>query len=150
MYKSPLILTVRAVSTEFAQRLYAPVVWIAGGIAFVLIAVLSWAVTVSAWWWLLLGPVVVATLIAATAAIIAGLVIKLVRPKQTKVQRSKVKSFVDNLQQSSETIRTPKFILLFRLVKDSVFPSEKNLVRELSSNASSLKADLQEIIDSFR
>lgn len=150
MNKSPLFLAVRAISTEFAQRIYVPIVGIAGGISLILIGLLIWFVTMSAWWWLLLAPIIMLTIMFIFAAVIVGLLLKALKPEQTKDQRKKVKQFVDTVQNSSEAIQTPQFVILFRLVKDVIWPSDKGYVRELAANATSLKSGLQDIITSFK
>lgn len=150
MKQIPIFLAVRAIGTEFAQRVYIPVVSIIGGCSLLLIALLVWFVTMSVWWWLLLAPVILLVVIFIAVAVIVGLLLKALRPDQTKSQHQQVKKFVDSLQASSEAIQTPKFIILFRLVKDVVWPSERGYVRELAANASSLKSGLQDIIASFK
>lgn len=149
MKLSPLLLAVRAVSAEFARRIYLPIVAIAAVVIVVVTALLIWAVTVSAWWWLLFVPVIFAELVFTTAAIIAWFALKLLRPQQTSTQKKNVRSFVDTIQQSSEAIQTPKFVILFRLVKDVMFPGKQSYVRELASTANSLRTDFQTVIRSF-
>lgn len=150
MKATPFVLAIRAISAEFAQRVYVPVVIIGAVIIVIAIALLTWAVTVSAWWWLLFVPVIFFSLLFALGAVVAWFALRLLRPKQNSAQRSNVRSFVDSIQQASETIATPKVVILFRLVKDMVFPSEKSYVRELSANATSLKSGLQTIVASFK
>jgi len=150
MILTPLVLAIRAVSAEFARRVYIPVVCIAGGIALALIILLIWLTTLSGWWWLLLGPVILATLAAIIVALVSGFIIKLVNPTQNKEQRGLVKSLVDEIQKTSEVVQTPKFIILFRLVRDITFPGKKSYINELTATATSLKTGLQKIIASFQ
>jgi hypothetical protein len=150
MKLSPIFLAIRAISTEFAARLYVPIVWIVSISLAVLLGLVIWLVTLSGWWWLALVPLIIATLIFGVLAGVIGLLLSLLKPAQNKDQRTKVKAFVDALQGSSEAVSTPKFIILFRLVKDAVRPSEKGFVKELSSNASTLRTGFQAIIASFR
>lgn len=147
---SPLFLAIRAISAEFAQRIFAPTIYIVGGALLVLIGISIWLVTISGWWWWLLAPLILLSVLFIFAVTIAGLIIRLLRPQQTKTQRGEVRSFVDALQGTSEAIQTPKFILLFRLVKDILFPTEKGLVQELSGNASTLKNGLKTLVASFQ
>jgi hypothetical protein len=149
MKLSPIVLAIRAISTEYAARMYVPVVWIISSALVVVIAILIWLVTLSGWWWFALAPVILVSIVYIVAAVIAGFLLSLLKPKQTKDQRTKVKAFVDALQGSSEAISTPKFIVLFRLVKDTVTPSEKGFVKELSSNATTLRTGFQEIVKTF-
>lgn len=147
---SPLVLTIRAVSTEFARRIYMPIVITVGVILLVLICVLIWLVTVSGWWWLALAPLLVVSTAFTIIALFIGLLINVLRPDQTKQQSKEVRAFVDTLQEASETIQTPKFILLLRLAKDAISPSERGFVREISTRSSSLKSGFQKILASFK
>lgn len=150
MNLSPLILAVRAIATEFANRIYLPVVVIAGSILFVLLILFIWLVTLSGWWWFGLVPVIFVSIIFTILATITGFLIYLLKPSQSKTQKRKVKSFVDGIQKSAEAVQTPKFLLLIRLIKDVVMPGSRSYVRELASTATDMKADLQDIIDSFK
>jgi hypothetical protein len=147
---TPFVLAIRAVSAEFAHRVYIPAICIAGGIAAVLIIVLVWLVTVSGWWWLLLAPVLLLTIAGMVAALIAWFLIKLVRPQQTKEQRTLVRSLVDEVQKTSEVVQTPKIIILFRLVKDIALPTKKSFIGDISTTASSLKTGLRSVVTSFK
>jgi len=146
---NPLFLAVRAVSAEFARRIYVPVVY-GGGIAlFVLLSLSIWLVTMSGWWWLLLAPVILIGLVFLTAAILVQLAIAKLRPGQTAQQKKTVRGFVDSLQKTSEAISTPKFIILFRLVKDLLMPGKGSYIDELSGTASSLRSGFKDVINLF-
>ena len=149
MKLSPLLLAVRAVSAEFAQRLFIPVVVITGIVLLALLIVVVWLVTASPWWWLLLAPLILVTVIVVFAVALTRIAIVFLRPQQTKQQRKTVKGFVDALQAASETIQTPKFILLFYVARDVLFPSKESFVSKVSSNASSLQSGLKAVIASF-
>lgn len=149
MQNSPFVLAIRAVSAEFAQRIFLPIVGIVGGALVVLIALSIWLVTLSGWWWFILAPLILICLFATFATVIAGLVIRILNPPQTKQQRTHVRSFVDSLQFASDTVQTPKFILFFRLVMNMLQPSKKGIVNELSHNAASLQRDFRAIIALF-
>lgn len=150
MYLNPIALAIRAVSAEFAKRMYIPVTLITGGILVVLIGFSIWLVTMSGWWWFLLGPLLFLAIVFVIAATLTALLINILKPAQNKTQRKEVRQFVDSLQHTSEAIQTPKFIILFRLVKDVVFPSQQGYIRELTANATSLKGGLENIIHSFK
>lgn len=142
-------MAIRAISTEFGQRIYVPIVLITAGVAVVLIGLLIWLVTLSGWWWFLLAPIILLTIMFIFVAVIAGFLIKFLQPVQTKDQRKSVKRFVDLLQESSDAIQTPKFIILFRLVKDTIAPNDRGYVRELAGKATSLKYEFQSIVTLF-
>lgn len=150
MKLSPLLLAVRAISVEFAHRIYYPVSISGAAVLFVLICGSIWLVTISAWWLFLLVPVVLGFLLFSTISIIAGLVLRLIQPSVTSEQKKDIKRFVDRIQKLAEAVGTPKFVLLFRLIKDVVFPDTSGFIGELTSHTAALKPDFDRIVDSFR
>lgn len=149
MKLSPLVLAIRAVAAEFAQRIFLPVVLITGGVIIVLLGVTIWLTTLSGWWWFLLAPLIVVTVLTIFATVISWTALRVLTPPQTKDQQKQIRAFVDDLQETSEAIQTPMFILLFRVVKDVLFPGKESYIGKLSSTALSLKSSLQAIITSF-
>lgn len=147
---TPYIRAVRAISAEFARRLYMPIVITVASMLVVLLALTVWLITISAWWWLLMVLLIIATVVFAVIATIAGVVITLFTPNQSKVQKQSVKKFVDKLQEVAETLQTPKFILMVRLIKDVAVPSDAGMVTQLTSHVSSVRPDFQAIVDSFK
>lgn len=147
---NPLLKAIRAVSTEFARRIFVPLVWIIGSIIFVAFIVGIWLTTLSSWWWLLLVPIIACAVIFTIASLVVGLAIRFVRPQQSKQQRTEVGAFVTKLQQVAEVLQTPKAVLLFRLAKDTIFPSKDGFIGEVTSHAKTVKPDFQAIVNSFK
>ena len=147
---TPLVLAIRAIATEFAQRVYTIVLIVAAAIIIVLIAVSIWLVSMSAWWWVLVIVFIAWILLGAILLTIAGVIITMTRPLQTKAQKKLVKTFVDKLQSVSEVLQTPRYMLLFRLVKTSLNPQRYNIIKNLTEHTIGLQRDLDEIIRSFR
>ena len=147
---SPLFLAVRAISSEFARRIYLPVVWIGSGSLVALLFVTGWLTSLSAWWLFLLVPVIVLTALFIIIAAIIGVAIQMLRPYQTSDQRIAVSSLVNKLQEVSEAFQMPKTLLLLRLAKDTLFPNGESFIGEMTSHAVTLKPDFQAIIASFR
>lgn len=144
-----LFLTIRALSVEFARRLYVPVFVIGAVVLAVLLAVSIWLTTVNAWWWILFGLVIISIVLFLIIAAIVRIIIGVVRPEQTTSQSKAVKQFVDKLQDVADTVQTPKLFLLFRLVLDTLRPTSRGLVQTMSSHAGSTKKDFEEIKKSF-
>lgn len=142
-------LAIRAIGAEFANRIYMPVLFIGLAAALVLIALVIWLTTMSAWWWLLAIPVVIIISVAIGIAVIVRLIIRYVTPTQTKTQKRAVKEFVSKLQHLSETAHTPKFLLLFRLVRDIAAPRENGYIGGLANDTFSLKKDFSAISKTF-
>lgn len=147
---SPLVLAIRAVAAEFAQRIFMPIVYIGSGILVVCLGISIWLVTINGWWWILLGFFILLSLAFAFAMTVAGLIITLLKPRQTKAQRRDVGTFVDSLQGAAEILQTPKSFVFFRLVKDVLFPNKESFVHQVSNHASSLRSGFRSIIDSFQ
>ena len=144
------ILTVRAVASEFARRLYRPVAIGFSVSAVVVIAILIWLLTMSAWWLLLALPLFILFIATSILIIISGIIIRSVSPPQTKHQRTSVSLFVDQLQRISEVTQTPKFILLFRAVKDVIVPAKTSFIQSVITDSVSVKADFQSLVRSFK
>lgn len=140
---------VRAIASEFARRIFKPVAIIFGVVAVVVLGLVVWLCTVSLWWLLLAIPVAAAILIAVVLLVISGIVIRIIAPRQTKVQRTKVVSLVDKIQRLSEVTQTPKALLLARAVRDIVAPTKEGFVRSIVADTSSLKTDFNDVIQSF-
>ena len=71
---NPLFLAIRAISSEFARRIYLPLVWVAGSVLALVVIIASWLVTMSAWWLILLIPAILISVVFIIVAVIAGLV----------------------------------------------------------------------------
>jgi hypothetical protein len=146
---NPILKTIRAVGAEFAGRIYKPLAITFGSIFAVLFAASIWLVTLNAWWWILLILVVVLMFIAAALFAIAGVLLRFVRPDQTKMQTTAVKSFVDKIQSLSDVAGTPKVVILFHIVRDLVTKNKNGYVRRISSETLSMQHDFRDITKSF-
>lgn len=141
---------VRAIGVVFVKRLALPVLSIVGITLLVSLAVTFWLTSLSGWWWLLLAPLLLLTVLGVFAGVIGGIILRLLTPLQTKQQKQQVHQFVDNLQTTSEAVQTPFFILLFRIMKDVLFPGKESYIGTLSTSAGSLKTSFQTIVQSFQ
>ncbi|MNH31005.1 hypothetical protein D3C79_913310 [compost metagenome] len=82
--------------------------------------------------------------------VIIKLVIRSITPLQTKQQKQAAKQFVDKLQTVAEATQTPKFILLFRIVRDIAAPRADGFVGTLATTTGSLKKDFTDLSHSFK
>jgi hypothetical protein len=143
-------LAIRSIGTEFANRLFYPVV-IAGAVAAgLLVALAFWLSTLSSWWWLLFIPIIMAICIGLAVFIVVKLVIRSITPTQTKQQKQAAKQFVDKIQTVAEATQTPKVVLLFRVVRDIAAPRESGFIGSLASTSSSLKGDFIDLKNTFK
>ena len=146
----PSLLTIRAVGSEFANRLWLPIVIIAVIISVILIGLVWWlSVNVSGWWILLAIPVSILLSVAFVVLTVFKLVIRYVAPPQNKQQRQRVGAFVDKLQSVSDAVQTPKIVLLFYIVRDIAAPRDNGFVTTLTSNSSALKGDFTKLRQTF-
>lgn len=143
------LLAIRSIGTEFANRLFYPVV-IAGAIAAgILVVITFWLTTLSSWWWLLFIPVVMAICIGLAVFVIVKLVIRSITPSQTRQQKQAAKQFVDKIQTIAEATQTPKVVLLFRVVRDVAAPRESGFIGNLTTTTGSLKSDFAKHVRTF-
>ncbi|MBC7869022.1 hypothetical protein H7X69_02500 [Candidatus Saccharibacteria bacterium] len=139
------LLAIRSIGAEFANRVFYPVLIIGIVVAIVLVALIVWLATLSEWWLLLAIPIVMVICVGAGLLAIVKLVIRYVTPPQSYLQKKAVKQFVDKLQGVAETVATPKFILLFQIVRDIAAPRENGFIGTLSSDTLSLRGDFKEL-----
>lgn len=142
------VLALRAIGTHLAMRLYIPAVVIVSVWVVVLVASGLWLTTLSNWWWLLLIPITSFVCIAFGVAIVLLLLIRFVRPMQTKAQKQAVKQFTDELQAVAETIGTPKLIILFHVVRSIAAPSKDTYLADLVAHKQ-LAGDFRNLQRSF-
>lgn len=145
----PTILAIRSIASEFFYRLYIPVL-ITFAIIFAVLFILTiWLITISGWWWILFAVIFLWFVIVAILFTISGLIIKQLTPLRTKEQKQQTKAMVDKMQRAAEVTSTPKFIILFRIVKDSLRPSERGYLSSLADETLSLRKDFSELKQSF-
>ena len=131
----------RAVSSEFASRILKPLQL--GGVigCIVLLSVGGYLISISAWWWLLQISIIIFSLLIAFAIVISRFVLRALTPTLTKVQKKGTRQFVDKMQRVSDSIGTPKLIILFRIVRDSLQKRENGFIQTISNDTSSLSGD---------
>lgn len=144
------LLAIRSIGTEFANRLFYPVVISGAVVATVLVGLGLWLTTVNLWWWLVFIPIVMAICIGLAVFIIVKLVIRSITPAQTRQQKQAAKQFVDKLQTIAEATQTPKVVLLFRIVRDIAAPKEGGFIGNLAMTTNSLKSDFSDLARSFK
>jgi len=150
MNLKPALLAIRSIAAEFARRLYFPVVIIFSIIAAALLGLSIWLITISPWWTILLVLVFIAILVVSALLLIGYVIIKRVAPTQSKPQKQQTKELVEKLLRLAEVTGTPKFILLFFVIKDVVKPSENGYIASISSDTVALKGDFISLKDSFK
>lgn len=146
----PSLLAIRSIGAEFANRLFVPIVITAAVIAVLLVGVTVWLSTLSPYWLLLFFPIIILICVGLTVFIIVKLTIRAVTPPQTKTQKQMGKNLVDKIQRLSQISGTPKFVLLFRIVRDIAAPRTDGYIAGLATEAVTLKRDFIELQESFK
>lgn len=146
----PSVLAIRSLSAEFAARLFLPVLIIIAACVVVLLGISIWLSTISLWWLILVFIVSIGTVVAIAALTFSWLVIKILAPYQTKQQKKQAKALVDKIQNVAEVTVTPKTVLLFRVIKDLLVPSQSGFISSVSTDSMSLTKDFSALRDSFK
>jgi hypothetical protein len=114
-----------------------------------LLSLSIWLTTFSEWWWLLVALLIIAVSVVIGVLVIVKLIIRSVRPSLSHMQKRQTKAFVDKLQRLSEAAQTPKFILLFQIVRDIAAPRENGFIASISTDTKSLKSDFIALAKTF-
>lgn len=149
-YMQPYLSVIRSIGAHFANRIYVPIIFIAGIVSLVSVGFIVYLGTLHELWLLLLIPVMVVISIAIGVLVVIKLTINAVTPPQTKAQKIAVRAFVDKLSRLSETAQTPKIVLLFRIVRDIAAPKKDGFIGTLASDTTSLKKDFTELTQLFK
>lgn len=146
----PTLLAIRSVGAEFANRIFVIVAITAFLASACLVGLGWWLTTFSDWWWLLFVLIVIIISVVFGVLVIVKLIIRSVAPGLSRSQKKQTRAFVDKLQRLSEVSQTPKFLLLFQVVRDIAAPRENGLIASISNDTSSLKHDFAELIRTFK
>jgi membrane protein implicated in regulation of membrane protease activity len=141
---------IRAISSEFITRKCKTLILIAGGISLIALLVTLWLTTLSPWWWLLAALIISFVIIEIIAILIARTLLKKLQPMLSKIQASHVVSFVDKLEKVAENVQLSPFIVMYRVIRDLIYPSDKTFISELASSTSLLHSDFVELQKSFK
>lgn len=141
---NPFILTLRAVGAGLAQKLLFPIMIIIG-IWFVLFFGLAfWLTTIGEWWWLLLIPLTSLLCVTLAVGFVVFSLIRYVRPAQNKEQKQAVEQFIAKLQGVTDITSTPKFLILFRVVRSIASPTKDTYLADVVNNKK-LVGDFREL-----
>ena len=140
---------IRAIGAEFAHQLWLVVFITCLVVGVLLVGILIWLTTVSVWWWLLALPIGVGSSVATAILIVFRLLIRYVRPAQTKQQKNDIKAFVGKLQFASEFTTTPKFLILFRVIRSIAAPKSETYLQEILETKN-LQKDFRTIVGGFK
>lgn len=140
---------IRAVGSEFVARKLRSTALTMGILAVIVLMVSLWLTTLSAWWWLLATVVIAAVILLVLTYLLAAFVIKRLRPELTKTQRTGVRDFVDKLERVADSLGTPVFMIVFRVLRDMKWPRQPNYIQTVAADSTSLHTDLAKLSKLF-
>lgn len=147
------ILAIRAITSVYAQQLLMPILWIGLGIYAFVMAIIIWIAYVASPWWLLLALMPTALIIVGVLlwAIVWGLS-KRLSPPLDKKKRQATKKFVSHIGRVAEQIGTPKFVLVFRVIRDVLSAptnSSQTFIGEIASTPGEMHRDFEKLRELF-
>lgn len=140
---------IRAIGSELAWRLVKPMIIAGVLLAVALITLGGWLTTQHVLWWILEAVFIAYAVLFVLMVVIVRLLFRLFTPDTNKTQRKAVKQFVDKLQRVADTVGISRFILLFRLAKQIIMPSQQNFIKQIAEDSTTLHTDLLAVIKSF-
>lgn len=146
----PPLFAIRSIGAELANRIYVFVAIVASIILACVLGLSVWLTSLSDWWWLLVILLVIVASVVIGVLVIVKLIIRSVRPPLTHLQKQQTKAFVDKLERLSEVAQTPKFVLLFQVVRDITAPRENGFIASVSTDTKTLKSDFVALSNTFK
>lgn len=146
----PTLQASRSIAAEFIRRLYAPIALTVGIVFVCLLALSVWLTTLSIWWWIAVGFMTFLLLLLIGILLVLRIIVNNIAPTRSRTQKTQTKAFVDKLQNVSEVIQTPKFILLFRIIRDVIWRRKTSYLSTLTNDTASLKRDFMALADTFQ
>jgi hypothetical protein len=145
---SSTVQAVRAVTSEYAKQLLRPLLFIGVGSYAVVMAIIGWIAYAASPWWLLLA-FIPTLLFCVGLAIWIGVRVTASRiaPDMNRQQKTATRKVVKLVGSVAEQLGTPRFILIFRIIKDVVFPpsSKQTLIGELAETPGQLHRSFNEL-----
>ncbi len=141
-------LAVRAIGSRFGIILWNQVVTVAVITTIVIGGLLWWLISASSWWWILAIFIGIALSICATLLGIFRILLNYVNPVKTTEQKQATNAFVEKIQFVQEFTSTPKFIILFRIVRSVAAPSSEKYLEEIFESKN-LKRDFLAVVKLF-
>lgn len=104
-------------------------------------------IALSPWWWLLAVIPTLLFIVGLAAWVVARVIASRVAPSMNKEQRKATKKVVHQVSRVAEQIGTPRFVLIFRIIKDIMFPrsAQRTLIGELTELPGQLHRDFESL-----
>jgi ABC-type multidrug transport system fused ATPase/permease subunit len=149
---NPTVLAVRAITTTYAQTILKPLLFIGIGIYVAVLLLIGWiAYAASPWWWLLAVVPTVIFFVALLLWTLAFLLSKRLAPRMDREQKKTARRFVGRTGKAAEHLGTPRFVLVFRVIRDLLFPpvNGQTFLGEVSGLPGELRRDFDDLRRSF-
>lgn len=142
MYQT--ISAIRAITAVLFQRIFAPVMWVGGGVVVALyILAVYLSLSVHPLWWLLFVALIPLTIVlAALAATLWFLSNRLLPRPLLRGERQQLLGFADKIIRIAEVRATPLPVLVFLVAKDIVRGRRSSYVEEIIDDSKSLKDEM--------
>ena len=142
------VLAIRAITSLYVKRLLLPILLIGLAIYAAIIGLVWWiAVMSSGWWWLL---AVLPTFVIAVGLVlwlIARTVAIRIAPVMNKKQTAATKQFIKRIDGVAEHIGTPKFVIIYRVIKDIIVrpTSSKTYIGEIANEPGEMRREFEDL-----
>jgi uncharacterized membrane protein len=140
---------VRAVGAEFGRRKLRPLQIIVGLVAGLLLALGGWLISQNPWWWFLEAAFIIFTLLFIILASAAQAALRVADPPQNSEQRQAVANFADKLERAADSLQLSKFVVMYRVIRDTIRPRSDNFIEKVARDSKSLAPDFMQLLKHF-
>lgn len=146
------ILAIRAITSLYVKRLLLPILVIGFGVYVAVIGIIWWiAASVSNWWWLLAIVPTLVVLVGLAIWTVVRVLVGRISPPMNKRQTTAAKKFIKRIDGAAEHIGTPKFIIIYRVIKDVLFrpTNGKTYIGEIANEPGEARREFDELRSMF-
>ncbi len=146
------VLAVRAITAQYAKRWLLPFLFIGAGIYAIVMSIIAWVAAVaSQWWWLLSIVPTILFVISLGIWIFAWVLAGRISPPLSSRQKKAAKRFNERIDGVAEKIATPKFVILYRVIKDVVMrpTSSKTFIGEIAQEPGEMRRAFDDLRSTF-
>jgi len=120
------------------------------GISLIAALVFSiWLTAYNAWIWVFSAVIIVWLVVLVVFAFVTTFAIGLLRPKMNANQEAAVSAFVDKVERVTDYAGTPKIIVLFKVLRDLIWPREESFILKATKDSTSLHKDFIQLSKDF-
>lgn len=146
------ILAIRAITSLYVKRLLLPILAIGLGVYAAVIGLIWWiAASASNWWWLLAIVPTLVILVGLAIWTVVRVIVGRISPPMNKRRTAATKKFIERIDGVAEHIGTPKFVIIYRVIKDVLFrpTSGKTYIGEIANEPGAARREFDELRSMF-